>query len=200
MSQQEIPLKEVFGKTITDILCKFGTYDEWLETADCTIELDNEIYMGFPSRESSTVWEREKPIDATSLLTNLSDIVVYHVNKEGKSIKEIADTYRKRKNKFGNIIREIFLFGEEVPREYEPYKTEYQENRLKYIHNAKIKDYLWRENDGDTGFFELDNGYIISETIMNPRGTGLAGLNSWQNMQQLQNRFSETFLRLSEVE
>ena len=48
MPDEIILLEDIFGKTITDIRCKFGREDGWLDTAECFIELDNKICIEIP--------------------------------------------------------------------------------------------------------------------------------------------------------
>ena len=98
-------IKDILGKTITNIYLISGVEQEWLDTADCLIELDNALLIGIPSGQSNEVWEREPDPAARSLFINLADIPSYHVNKEGKSIKEVADAYQKRKNSFFVTMR-----------------------------------------------------------------------------------------------
>ena len=39
-------------------------------------------------------------------------------------------------------------------------------------------------DDSDSvGFLELENGYIITETIISPHGTGAAGLNYYESLE-----------------
>jgi hypothetical protein len=174
-------ITELFGKTITNIYATFGLEQEWLDTADCFIELDNNLIVAFPYGFSDNIWIRELDTKATSLFQNLSDYPVYYVNKEGKSIGEVAATYQKRKRNIFNRLKKA-LFGQEiVMKEYQPYKTEYKENKAKYIQGAKISDFLWYEDESEKGLFLLDNGYVITETTMSPSGTGLAGLNYYES-------------------
>lgn len=190
-------IKDILGKTITNIYLISGIEQEWLDTADCLIELDNALLIGIPSGHSNEVWEREPDPAARSLFINLADIPSYHVNKEGKSIKEVADAYQKRKNSFLGKIKKA-LFGEEkLPKEYRPYKVEYRENKLKYIQQAKIADFLWYDEAGESGFFVLDNGYIITEKTMAPSGTGQAGLHYFESLESLEKAKGNDYKRLN---
>ncbi|WP_276500785.1 hypothetical protein [Terrimonas pollutisoli] len=192
-------INELFGKTITNIYAKFGIEQGWLDTADCFIELDNNLIIGFPFGFSEEVWVRKLDPHATTLFKDLSDYPVYHVNKEGKSIGEIAASYQKKKRNIFNRIRKA-LFGQEVIiKEYQPYKIEYKENKAKYILNSKISDFLWYDDGSEKGFFLLDNGYVITETTMSPSGTGLAGLNYYQSLEDLAKSKGTEFVRLTET-
>ena len=61
-------LKELFGRTITQIYGEFSMQDEWLDTADCYIELDKTIVIGFPFFAVNTVSLRDLPHSAKALL------------------------------------------------------------------------------------------------------------------------------------
>ena len=190
-------ITELFGKTITNIYATIGLEQEWLDTADCFIELDNNLVIAFPYGFSDDVWIRELDTKAKSLFEDLSDYPVYHVNKEGKSIGEIAATYQKQKRNIFNRLKKT-LFGQEVViKEYQPYKIEYKENKAKYIQGAKISDFLWYNDESEKGLFLLDNGYVITETTMSPSGTGLAGLNYYESLKDLESSRGLDFKRLS---
>lgn len=191
-------INELFGKKITNLFIRFGKEQEWLDTADCFIELDNSLLIGFPHEFSGEVWVREADPAATTVFGDLSDYPVYHVNKEGKSIGEIAESYQKKKRNVFNRIRKALFGYDVVIKEYQPYKVEYEENKLKYVQNARIIDFLWYDDDTEKGLFLLDNGYIITETTMAPSGTGHAGLNLYESLDDLANCRGEDFHRLSE--
>jgi len=141
---------------------------------------------------------RELDPAAKTIFGDLSDIPEYYVNKEGKSISEISEAYQKRKRNIFNRVKKI-LFGYEVPiKEYQPYKVEYHENKLKYLHNRIIVDYLWENEGFDKGFLALDNGYFISEQTMAPSGTGLAGLHYYDSLESLKKRKGENLSRFSD--
>lgn len=180
-----ITLNEVFGRTITDIRCKFGTMDGWLDTAECYIELDRQFFIDFPHGEAEDVSFANPGKEAVSLFDNLDDIPFYHVNPEKKSIAEVTAAHKKRKQNLFNRIRH-FLYGYEPPVvEYTPYKVEYQENKLKFLVNRTIINYWWREDADGYGYFELDNGYLISYQSVAPEGTGLAGLHYYESLGSL---------------
>lgn len=192
-------ITELFGKTITNIYATLGVTQGWLDTADCFIELDESLIIGFPFGFSEDVWIRELDPKATTLFKNLSSYPVYHVNKEGKSIGEIAAAYQKKKRNIFSKIKKA-LFGHEIlNKAYQPYKIEYRENKIKHIQNAKISDFIWYEDEIEKGFFLLENGYIISETTMSPSGTGLAGLNYYTSLQDLTETKGVNFKLLSKT-
>lgn len=172
-------IEELIGNTITNIYAVFGIEQGWLDTAECFVELDNDLIVDIPYGFDEKVWIKKLAPKAETIFKNLEDYPVYHVNKEGKSIGEIAENYKKRKKNVFNRIKRA-LFGQEIIiREYQPYKTEYKENKAKHIPNTQIVDFLWYD-DSEKGFLLLDNGYVITETTMSPSGTGLAGLNYYE--------------------
>jgi hypothetical protein len=185
MTDETVLLEEIFGKTITDIRCKYGKEDGWLDTAECFIELDHEYYIDIPYGQTQDVLVVEPDTEAKTIFDNLSDIPHYHVNKEGKTITEVTEAHKKRKQAIINRLKKV-LFDYEPPiEEYKPYKVEYHENKLKYIINRTIVDYLWESDKTEKGFFELDNGYLISDQYMSPSGTGLAGLHYYNSLDSL---------------
>lgn len=190
---------ELFGKTITNIYAIFGEEQEWLDTADCFIELDNILVIGFPNGFNDEVWIRDIEPNAESVFKDLSDYPFYHVNKEGKTIGEISDLCKKRKsNIFNRLKRKIF--GQEVIiKEYIPYKVEYKENNAKNIPNSKIIDLLWYEDEIRKGHFLLDNGYLITETTMSPHGIGMAGLNYYESLAHLVESKGHEYFRFTEL-
>ena len=178
-------VKELIGRVVTNIYATCGVTQGWLDTAECFVELDNILIIDIPYGFSENVWIKELDPKATSTFGNLDDIPTYLVNKENKTIGEIAEAYHKRKKTIFNKIKEMFLGKEVIPREYRPYKVEYRENPLKHIRHRKIADFLWYDEEDIKGFLVLDNGYVISETTMSPRGTGQAGLNLYESVEDL---------------
>jgi len=199
MTDETVLIDEIIGKTITDIRCKYGKEDGWLDTAECFIELDRKFCIDIPYGQSNDVLVVEPDAKAETIFGNLSDIPNYQVNKEGKSISEIVAAHKKRKRNLFNHLRK-FLFGYNPPiKDYIPYKAEYHENKLKYIINRTIVDYLWESEGTEKGFFELDNGYLISDQYMAPHGTGLAGLHYYDSLNSLKERKGDNLKRHSDL-
>jgi hypothetical protein len=198
MTEELVSINDIIGKTITDILCKYGKEDEWLDTAECFIELDHKIYIDIPYGQATANLTVELDPKAKSIFGNLSDIPHYHVNKEGKYISEVLETHNKRKRNLYNRLRKILFGPDPSVKEYKPYKVEYHENKLKYIINRTIVDYLWENETTEKGFFELDNGYLISDQFMAPHGTGLAGLHYYDSLNSLKERKGAILKRYSD--
>jgi hypothetical protein len=197
MTDEIIMLNEIIGKPITDIRCKFGMHDGWLDTAQCFIEIDRKFYIQIPHGQTDSVLVIPLDPAATTIFDDLSDIPHFHVNREGKSIAEVAKSHNARKKNIFNRLRKA-LFGYEPPiKEYVPYKVEYYENKLKHILNRSIVDYLWECEEVEKGYFELDNGYLISEQYMAPSGTGQAGLHYYDSLNTLKDRRGNNLNRYS---
>jgi hypothetical protein len=150
MTDEIILMASIIGKVITDIQCKYGQQDGWLDTAECFIELDHTLFIEIPYGESAGVFESVADQASQSIFSDLSDIPQYSLNREGK------------------------VTG-----------VEYRVNSLKHVINRTIVDYWWESDRTEKGFFELDNGYFISEQYMAPSGTGLAGLHLYDSLDSL---------------
>lgn len=133
-------IKELFGRTITRIFADFGVQDDWLDTADCFIELDSALVIGFPFSPGEEVWMREIPETAEQL---------------------------------------------------------FQEGEPNLVIGRKIIDFIWYDDADYGGYFLLDDGMLITETRMSPQGTGQAGLNAYASLQDLAQRQSSSFNRLT---
>lgn len=51
-----MPLREIIGKTVTNVYCLFGIVNGWLDTCECYVELDNTLYLEIPFGETEDVW------------------------------------------------------------------------------------------------------------------------------------------------
>jgi hypothetical protein len=177
--------EEIIGKTVTNIYSLVKMEVGGLDNGECFIELDNKIIIDIPFGFSDDIWVKDLDKDAQNLFANLSDYTVYHVNENNKTIGEIANNYQRQSRVIFNKLRSI-LFGHEIAiKEYQPYKVDYKENKLKHIKDRKITDFLWYDDYSEKGLILLDNGYLITETNVAPNGTGLAGLNFYENLNDL---------------
>jgi len=119
-------IKDLIGKTVTNFYAIFGEEQGWLDTADCMIELDNNLLIAFPYGFSDEVWIREFDPSAENLFKNSTQ-----------------------------------------------------------IRGLKISNFLWYDDESEKGFFLLENGSLITETTMSPKGTGLAGINYYKSLQEI---------------
>ena len=169
-----------------------------LDTGECFIELDNKIIIDIPFGFSDDIWLKELAKGAVSLFSDLSDYPVYHVNKNKKSIGEIADNYQRQRRTIFDKLR-IAFFGQDTDiKDYQPYKVDYRENKLKHIKDRRIVDFLWYVDNSDKGFILVDNGYLITETTVANHGTGLAGLNLYECINDLTNAKGNDYFKLTD--
>lgn len=191
-------IEEIIGKTVTNIYSLVNMEVGGLDNGECLIELDNNIIIDIPFGFSDDVWIKDLDKDALSLFADLSDYKVYHVNKDNKTVGEIANNYPRQKRTILNRLHRI-LFGHDIAiKEYQPYKVDYTENKLKHIKDRKITDFLWYDDDSKKGFILLDNGYLVTETNVAPNGTGLAGLNFFETLNDLTNAKGNDYFKLTD--
>jgi len=189
--------EEIIGATVTNIYSKVNMEVGGLDTAECFVELDNNIIIDIPFGFSEHIRVKDIDKDAISLFSDLSNYPVYHVNKDNKTIGEIADNYQRQKQTIFNRLRKV-LFGHDTEfKDYQPYKVDFRENKLKNIKDRKIVDFLWYADDSEKGFILLDNGYLITETIVANHGTGLAGLHLYESINDLSNAKGNDYTKLT---
>jgi len=141
------------------------------------IELDNSFIIGFPSSFDNSAWLKELNQDAENLFADLSDIPYY-----------CTDVVKLRKRRFYYGLRA--LLGYDIYNDPEVLKVEWRENKLKYVKDRKIVDYIWYPGDheiGETGYIKLDNGYLITEVTSAPHGTMGARLYLFESVNDLRN-------------
>ena len=190
--------KDLIGRTITDILVWSKMEVGGLDEAKVFIKLENDTIVSIPWDFNSSNIKTQLTIGAESVFNDLEDIAVYLLNPEGKTVGEIIEEKRKRESSLFGRIRTALGIQEGIPREYRPYKTEFRENMIKYLRNQRIKDFLMFENYDSVGFLELENGFIITEIIMAPHGTGKAGLNYYENLSVFEESFRREYKRLTD--
>ncbi|MEY5050014.1 MAG: hypothetical protein RLZZ175_3373 [Bacteroidota bacterium] len=64
--------------------------------------------------------------------------------------------------------------------------------------NRKIVNLLCYSDEAEKGFLLLDNGYIFTETIVAPHGTGKAGINIFESINELTSLKGNDFTKLTE--
>jgi hypothetical protein len=200
-------LKELIGKTITNIFEILNYEDGGLDKGECFVELDNTLIIDIPySFDSfdSEVWIKKLNENAVTVFNDLDKLYpVYHVNKEGKSIKEIIEKYADKKPSLFDKAKQFILGQKPLAQtkhivEYEPYKVEYVENKFKYIKNRIIIDLITFGDVDEKYFFELDNGYFITETQFSPDGTGRIGINLYEKLIDITSWKGNEFKRLTD--
>lgn len=191
-------LEEIIGKTVTNIYSLLTMEVGGLDSGECFIELDNKYNIDIPFNNANEIWLKDLNKNAVSLFDDLSDYPVYYINKKNKTVGEIAHKYQRKRRNIFNKLRKLFFGKDVVIKEYQPKKIEYQENKLKYIKSRKIVDFIWYDDDSEKGLILLDNGYLITETNFSPHGTGLAGLNYFENLESLKACRGNDYLKLSD--
>lgn len=191
-------IEEIIGTTVTNIYSLVKMEVGGLDTGECFVELDNKTIVDIPFGFSDDIWIKELDKNALSLFADLSDYPVYHVNKDGKTVGEIAANYQRQKRTIFNRLRKALLGHDIAIKDYQPYKVEYRENKLKNLKARKIVDFLWYADDSEKGLILLDNGYIITETTIAPHGTGLAGLNLYESINDLINAKGNDYSKLTD--
>jgi hypothetical protein len=190
--------KDLIGRTIKDILVWSEIEVGGLDQAQVYIVLDNDKTIGIPWDFESENIEAIPDFHSESLFADLSDIPVYHVNPEGKSIQEIIDAKRKRDSSIWGRIKKAIGIEEQIPREYRPYKTTYRENKMKHLKDQMIIDFLMFDDFDSGGFLMLENGWIITETMVSPHGTGMAGLNYYESISAFEDSHGTEYKRLTD--
>ena len=191
---------EIIGKTITNIYSFEKMEVGGLDKGECFIELENKIIIDIPYGFSDYIWIKELDKDAVSLFADLSDYSVNHVNKDNKTIIEIADNYQLQRRTIFNRLSKI-LFGRDIAiKDYQPYKIDYIKNKLKYIKDRKIVDFIWYADESEKGFILFDNGYLITDTAVAPHGTGNAGLNIYESINDLTNAKGNDYFKLTDTQ
>lgn len=100
------------------------------------------------------------------------DVLIVEIDPKAKTL--FAEIHKnQKKNIFNRIINKLFVI---------------QDNPLSHLQNSTIVDYLWHEEAFEKGFFEVDNGCLISDQYMAPTGTGLAGLHYFKDIETLKER------------
>lgn len=190
--------EEIIGKTVINIYSLVTMEVGGLDKGECFIELDNKYIIDIPFAKSGDIWLKDLNKDAVSLFADLSDYPIYQVNKDNKTVGENTENYQRQRLNIFNRLRK-FLFGQDiVMKACQRYKVEYRENKLKHIKDRKIVDFIWYADDSDKGLFLLDNGFLISETTVAPHGTGLAGLNYFESLENLTERRGNEYFKLTD--
>jgi hypothetical protein len=191
-------IEEIIGKTVTNIYSMVSSEVGGLDTGECFIELDNKYLIDIPFGYSDEIWLKELHKDAVSLFNDLSDYSVYNINQDNKTVGEIDKNYKQKRLNIFNRLSIFFLGQDILIKKNQPYKVDYRENPLKHIKEMKIVDFIWYTDDNDKGVFLLENGYLISETIVAPHGTGLAGLNYYESIKNLTESRGDKYLKLTD--
>lgn len=192
-------IEDIIGKQVTNIYVIVKLEFAGIDEAKCYIELDKQTLINMPYITDHNIQVTKLPTQAVALLDDVSDYPVKMVNKEGKTIEQLAEEYKlKNKGIFNKMRNLIFSKNNTIPEDYQPHEISYEENELKHIKDQKIVDFIWYLDDSFQGYLLLENGYIITEIIAAPHGTGSAGLKYYKDMESLKQQKGSDFLIFSQ--
>lgn len=184
--------KELIGNRIKDILVWSKMEIGGLDEAQVFIELANGKFINIPWSFDSENIEAKPKLNTQSLIKKAKDKIkidsVEFKIPNNRSLQDIRSEAieNQKKTLFGRLKYKIGIKNG-IPKKYITEKTEFQENKIKKLENQKIVDFLMFENSDSVGFLEFENGNLISETFMSPHGTGMAGLNFYENIKDFEN-------------
>lgn len=68
-----------------------------------------------------------------------------------------------------------------------------------YVKNKRIADIWFYNHHEPNVFLELETGAMLSECMVSPHGTGMAGLHCYSSPAETESRFGYNFIRLSNL-
>ncbi len=192
-------LKELIGKTITNIYGVAEYNAEGVDTVECFVELDNRTFIEVPSYSNAQeVVEKDLINNAVCIIPQHTDEMVCDLDPEENKVVQsraglltiLFSFFRKRgKGDGANSILTEFI----------PLKDFILHGKPKYIKNRKIVDFLWYpDKPYHSGFLLLENGCVIGETLACLHGIGRAGLNYYRDLASLEDHKGEGYKRLTE--
>mgnify|MGYP007079438455 CR=1 FL=1 len=116
---------------------------------------------------------------------------------EDKTWKDVREDVKRNQNStlFGRLKYQLGIHNG-IPKKYTSKSTEIVDNEMKKFQNLKIVDFIMFEDYDSVGFLELENGNIITETLTAPHGTGMAGLNIFENLKDFEESCGTEYKRL----
>lgn len=189
-------LKELIGKRITNIYGVLESNVGGIDTAECFVELENTTLVEVPSYDCNhEVFEKALVNDAISIIPAFTDEMSEESEKTesatGKNPLVILYSLLRKKVKRSpenNIVLAEFV----------PFKDLIPQDKPRYIKDRKIVDFLWYpDKPYHSGFFLLDNGCLIGETIACMHGSGKAGLNYFHDIEALVHSKGDDFRRIT---
>jgi len=177
-------MSQVIGMTITDVLESYGIIAGWLDYSSCLLQLNNEYHIHIPFNKATSVAIYDYDPVRSKQETNdiYAKIDMDYKHSGDSSFKKDLDAKSSLLKKF------ITLLGIDSK----------VEDKRGFIVGQQIRDFLWQENDGYSGYFELSNGSLIQHLSSAPSGTGMAGLSWYENIQKLDDdlilRYSNNYI------
>ncbi|PPK93925.1 hypothetical protein LY01_02147 [Nonlabens xylanidelens] len=193
--------KELLGERIKDILVWSKMEVGGLDQGQVFIELTNGKTVSIPWDFESENIETKPIAKSESLVMKSSDKIRIESTEfnfpEGKTWKDVREDVKRNQNStlFGRLKYKLGIKNE-IPKKYKSKSTEIIDNEMKKFQNLKIVNFIMFEDYDSAGFLELENGNIITETITAPHGTGMAGLNIFENLKDFEESCGNEYKRL----
>ena len=196
--------KELLGKRIKDILVWSKIEVGGLDQGQVFIELNSGKFISIPwDFESKNIKIKPKAKSKSLILKSRDKIRIESTEfnfPEGKTWKDIREEVKRNQNStlFGRLKYKLGIKNG-IPEKYTSKSIEIVDNEMKKLRNVKIVDFLMFEDSDSVGFLELENGNIITETLTAPHGTGMAGLNIFENLKDFESRYGTEYKRLKKA-
>tara|TARA_Y100001934_G_scaffold190317_1_gene224319 strand:+ start:273 stop:875 length:603 start_codon:yes stop_codon:yes gene_type:complete len=193
--------KELLGERIKDILVWSKMEVGGLDQGQVFIELNNGKTISIPWDFESENIETKPIAKSKSLVLKSSDKIRIESTEfnfpEGKTWKDVREDVKRNQNStlFGRLKNKLGIKNG-IPKKYTSKSTEIVDNEMKKFQNLKIVDFIMFEDYDSVGFLELENGNIITETLTAPHGTGMAGLNIFENLKDFEESCGTEYKRL----
>ncbi len=193
--------KELLGEKIKDILVWSKMEVGGLDQGQVFIELNNGKIISIPWDFESENIETKPVTKSESLVLKSSDKIRIESTEfnfpEGKTWKDIREDVKRNQNStlFGRLKYKLGIKNG-IPKKYTSKSTKIVSNEMKKFQNIKIVDFIMFEDYDSAGFLELENGNIITETLTAPHGTGMAGLNVFENLKDFEESCGTEYKRL----
>jgi hypothetical protein len=193
--------KELLGERIKDILVWSKMEVGGLDQGQVFIELNNGKTISIPWDFESENIEAKPITKSKSLVLKSSDKIRIESTEfnfpEGKTWKDVREEVKRKQNLtlLGRLKYKLGIKNG-IPKKYTSKSSEIVDNEMKKFHNLKIVDFIMFEDYDSAGFLELENGTIITETLTAPHGTGMAGLNIFENLKDFEEHCGTEYKRL----
>ena len=193
--------KELLGERIKDILVWSKMEVGGLDQGQVFIELNNGKTISIPWDFESENIETKPIAKSKSLVLKSNDKIRIETTEfkfpEDKTWKDVREDVKRNQNStlFGRLKYKLEIKNG-IPKKYTSKSTEIVDNEMKKFQNIKIVDFIMFEDYDSAGFLELENGNIITETITAPHGTGMAGLNIFENIKDFEESCGTEYKRL----
>ncbi len=196
--------KSLIGNRIKDIYVWTEMEVGGLDQGQVFVELTTGQIVRIP-------WDFDSENIETNPKTNSKSLIQKSPNKfkvnsiefnlpKGKTFQDVRKEVKTKQNStFFGRLKSVFKINYGIPKKYISKTTGIVDNEMKKLKNLKITDFLMFEDSDSVGYLELENGNIITETLTAPHGTGMAGLNVFENLKDFENLCGTEYKRLTTV-